>query len=512
MAQERAKSSLDLLEEATYLLRSAPAAAVAAYYTGTLPFLLAFLFFWADMSRDAFAYERSAPAAFGVAVLFVWMSAWQGVFAQSLRSVLTGNRPASFWRLAFVQATLQPTKFVILPVAALITIPLGSVFAFYQNLTAISYEGAGTRELIGAARRQAGLWPAQNWGALGLIALLAIVVCANIGVLLFLIPQLLKSYLGIQTELARNQLLALNTTFLAITAALTYAIVDPLVKAVYVLRCFYGESLGTGEDLKAQLKSIAAQIALALIILSSAALHAQPAAKDMDRAIDGVLKRPEFSWRLPHRAQAAPVQNWMTRSLDTVGKKLDEWSSEFAKWLQERFRPNGSPHPDKQPLPALRLWFYVLLGVAILIFLVLFWRAFQRRSRSTATAQPVVIALPDLASDTTRADQLPPDEWLRTARECVARNELRLAVRALFLANLAYLGGNSLIAIDRGKSNNDYARELRRRARSKPEILPVFNDTVAVFERSWYGMYDVTAEQVTRVEDNLAATRTRVEQ
>ncbi len=85
-------------------------------------------------------------------------------------------------------------------------------------------------------------------------------------------------------------------------------------------------------------------------------------------------------------------------------------------------------------------------------------------------------------------------------------------MRALFLANLAYLGGNSLIAIDRGKSNDDYARELRRRTRSKPEILPVFNDTVTVFERSWYGMYDVTAELVTRVEDNLAATRARVEQ
>ncbi len=392
MARERGKSTLDLLEDATYLLRSAPAGALAAYYTGTLPFLLAFLFFWADMSRDEFAYERSAPAAFGIAVLFVWMSAWQAVFAQSLRSVLTGNRQASFWRLAFVQATLQPTKFIILPVAALITIPLGPAFAFYQNLTAISYEGASTGELIASARRQAALWPAQNWGALGLIALLSIVVCANIGVLLFLIPQLLKSYLGIQTELARNQLLALNTTFLAITAALTYAIVDPLVKGVYVLRCFYGESLATGEDLKAQLKSIASHVAVTLVILSGFVLYAQPAARDMDRSIDNVLKRPEFSWRLPHRTQTAPVQNWMTRSIDTVGKKLDEWSGEFAKWLQERFRPKGSQDAKKQPLPALRLWFYALLGIAILIFLVLLWRAFQRRSRDTAQAVPATIA------------------------------------------------------------------------------------------------------------------------
>src|ERR1035438_10806097 len=46
-----AKSAIELYEEAVYLLRSAPASALAAYYTGSLPFVLAFLFFWADMSQ-----------------------------------------------------------------------------------------------------------------------------------------------------------------------------------------------------------------------------------------------------------------------------------------------------------------------------------------------------------------------------------------------------------------------------------------------------------------------------
>lgn len=512
MARDRGKSSLDLLEEATYLLRSAPAAAVAAYYAGTLPFLLGFLFFWADMSRDAYAPEQTAPAALGVAALFVWMSAWQAVFAQSLRTVLTGGRPASFRRLAFIQATLQPTKFFILPIAAIVTFPLGSVFAFYQNLMTVPYEDAGLREIMSLARRQSRLWPMQNWGAIGLLVVLAVVIFANIGALLFLIPQLLKSFLGIQTELARSQVMALNSTFLAITVALTYAIVDPLIKSVYVLRCFYGESLATGEDLKVQLKSIAAQILLAVVCLSGLALQAQPPAPEMNRSIDEVLKRSEFAWRLPHRAHTPPAENWLTRALDTAAKKLDEWSDAVAKWLHERFRPKQTKGPGKEPLPALRLWFYVLLGIAILIFLVLFIRIFRRRARLTAQAEPLAVASPDLVSDDTRADQLAPDEWLRTARECIARNELRLAIRALYLANLSYLGGNSLIAIDCGKSNNDYARELRRRARSKPEIVPVFSDTVAVFERSWYGMHDVTAELVARVEENLAATRNRVEQ
>ena len=101
---------------------------------------------------------------------------------------------------------------------------------------------------------------------------------------------------------------------------------------------------------------------------------------------------------------------------------------------------------------------------------------------------------------------------MRTPRECIARNDLRLAVRAMYLANLAYLGGRSLIAIDRTKSNRDYERELRRRASAKPEILPVFSDTVGVYERSWYGMYDVSRELVARIEMNFSSTRARVEQ
>ena len=533
MARERtasggkivAKSSLDLVEEATYLLRRSPAGALAAYCVGTLPFALAFLFFWADMGRNALAYEHCAPAALGIAALFLWMCVWQAVFAQGLRAVLTGTAPAPIRRLALVQATLQPTKLIVLPIAALLTFPLGAVIAWYQSLMAVSYEEArGIRDVSAAARRQAGLWQMHNWAVLGIVGALAVVVFVNIGVLLLLIPQLLKTLFGVETALARGEVLMLNSTFLAITATLTYAIIDPLVKAIYVLRCFYGESLTTGEDLKAQIKAIAAQVAVVVAVmvagLNGSPLHAQQhrpvpqqiSVHDMDRSIDDVLKRPEFAWRLPHRNPSQANKTWMGRMLGDFLDKLDQWSDEFSRWLHERFKPKPTPEPGKEALPALRFWYYGLLGVAILIFVFLFARIFRKRAEATETAEAVTIAVPDLASNETRADQLPPEEWLRTARDCVARNDLRLAVRALFFANLAYLGGRSLIGIDRGKSNADYARELRRRARAKPEILPVFSDTVSVFERSWYGMHDVNADLVERVEANLAKTRADLEQ
>ena len=120
-----------------------------------------------------------------------------------------------------------------------------------------------------------------------------------------------------------------------------------------------------------------------------------------------------------------------------------------------------------------------------------------------ATATPVV----NLETDELQADQHPIDEWLQLARECMARQEWRLALRALYLAGLANLADRSLIAIHRSKSNQDYSRELRRKARSKPELLTLFAQNIGTFERVWYGMYDVDLNTVEQFESNLVRLR-----
>ena len=53
--RRKAKSAIDLLEEAITLLRAAPASALVAYYAGAVPFWLGLLYFVADMSQSAFA-------------------------------------------------------------------------------------------------------------------------------------------------------------------------------------------------------------------------------------------------------------------------------------------------------------------------------------------------------------------------------------------------------------------------------------------------------------------------
>src|SRR5437867_11736419 len=116
-----ADSPLELIEQATHLLRLAPAGTLASYYIGVLPFLLGLLYFWSDMSRGAFAHRHAAEEALGVALLFLWMKTWQAVFAAHLRARLCGETSARWtfrrWlRVALLQTVVQPIGlFLVLP-------------------------------------------------------------------------------------------------------------------------------------------------------------------------------------------------------------------------------------------------------------------------------------------------------------------------------------------------------------------------------------------------------------
>jgi len=103
-------------------------------------------------------------------------------------------------------------------------------------------------------------------------------------------------------------------------------------------------------------------------------------------------------------------------------------------------------------------------------------------------------AVPDLRSENVVADQLPEEGWLRLARELMDAGELRLALRASYLAALAHLGAREFITVARYKSNRDYRGELRRRARARDELITAFDASVRDFERAWYGWHEVTAE------------------
>src|SRR4029079_6232428 len=93
---KRGKPALKLIEEAIHVLRSSPAATLASYYTGAIPFVVGFLYFWTDMSRSPFANRHVAEAALAVTGLFLWMKLCQAFFTQRIQAQVAG-RPMPSW-------------------------------------------------------------------------------------------------------------------------------------------------------------------------------------------------------------------------------------------------------------------------------------------------------------------------------------------------------------------------------------------------------------------------------
>ena len=197
-------------------------------------------------------------------LLFLWMKCWQAVFASALRSRIAGHaaQPWTFrraGRLVLTQMALQPSGLFAVPLASALLLPFPWVFSFYQNLTAA---GGETGDLGGACKTaalQANLRPGQNFLLLGVLLLFAFLVWINTVAAMSLLPSLLRMLFGIDTAFTQAGFHSVfNTTYLACSFALTYFFVDPLIKTVFVLRCFYAQSVRTGDDLKAELARLRA--------------------------------------------------------------------------------------------------------------------------------------------------------------------------------------------------------------------------------------------------------------
>lgn len=536
--------AFELLEEAVHLLRGAPAGVFVAYYAGAVPFVLALLYFWADMSRGALAGGRCAGGALLLAALFVWMKVWQSVFAARLRAELTGGEPPRWTsrRLANVaveHAALQAPALFFTPLLPLVII-VPEAFGFLQSLTVLADgEAGGLRAAVRRAGKQAALWPLQQRTVQAVWLLFGLAVFINVVTFLVFGPVLLKTFLGVETAFTRGgQWSILNTTFFASAVALAWLCLDPLLKTVYVLRCFYGLSLSTGEDLRVDLRRARQApgwlgAGLALLLAFNANVAAQdtaPATKpakeaavqapDLSQSIERTLSQPEFAWRLPRDKVESLEKGWLRQFMeDTVeavknainavvefGVKVYRKVKQFLdRWIKPGKDSEDSGSMDWQS--GVQLLVFVLLAIVACVLAVLLIRAWRQRSKRPVVLAQAVAAAPDLTDENTTADQLPEDDWLKLARELAGRGELRLAVRAMYLASLAHLGRRELVVIARFKSNRDYELELRRRARAWPELQGAFAENVGSFDRAWYGMHEVNADALQRFESNIQRIR-----
>jgi hypothetical protein len=531
------KGAIFILEEAVHLLRKSPLFLFSSYFIGTLPFLLGLFYFWADMSRSADARSYHAPASLGLALLYVWMKFWHVVFAARLRMQISGE-PLPRWSfqrafsLTANQTLIHATAFFILPLAALVFIPFGWCYAFYQNSTVLALaETDDLRTLLKKAWHQARLWPRQNHILLSIIFSFGIVVFINIASAIVLLPHLFEKYAGIESIFTLSGVHIINTTFWVVTIGLTYLCLNPLIKTVYVLRCFYGAALKTGEDLKTELKNLSrsrSAVFIGVLVVALWAAFPLPAAAStvhftsaeaLDHSIDEVMQQREFAWRMPRErpvepaeARKGPIASVVAWVIGYVGKGIDtliKWIDKLIDWLIAVLptveRPGASP--DANWVSSVRIGVIVLLIGLLCALAYILWRSWRRRQ---ATRPQIIAATvestPDLADENTTADDLPADHWLDLARQLTETGSLRLAFRAFYLATLADLAGHELISIEKFKSNRDYEMELLRRAHQKEGLLPAFSSGREIFERVWYGMYQIGRSDL----DHFAALQKKV--
>jgi hypothetical protein len=547
------RSALDLIEESAELLRQLPGRVWLIYFVGTVPWALGLLFFWVDMTTGGWGEHHAEPGAIALALLFLWMKVWHSVFSSRLQDLFAG-RPASAWslsrvlRTSLIQGMIQPPRLFILPVAFVVALPFPWLLAFFENMTAVGNgESAPVRPVLRRAIDLSAMWPLQNHLALGLGLLVAIIVWLNSAIAIIGLPYLVRMLFGIESTFTRGGVsMFVNTTFLATSCLLAYLIIDPLIKAFYGLRCFYGEARTDGRDLMAELnlvrlgKSVASVVLILVglsLPLSTLPLQAQSASNSvpqsvrissgsaanpasLDEALSKTLESRKYRWRMPKPVssdESGSRNSWLRGFFQALGEVIGNIIDSIGKaisWLRRLLggQPTGATDETNSGPPPLReilsVFAYILLGISAVILFVLVWRMRHRfRSHSEVVRAEVLPLKPDLNSEDVMASQLPVDGWLQMYQELMEKGDLRLAMRALYLASLAQLAQREVLTLARFKTNRDYLRELNWRARAFPQLQTAFGENVAAFDRVWYGLYEVTEEGVQHFRSNVERMR-----
>jgi hypothetical protein len=486
-------------------------------------------------------------------------------------------------RAAAIQTVIQPWGILVLPIAFIVMLPFPRAFAFFQNASLMGSGDEGNlRAVVQKSWRQASLWPKQNtlilWLTspflLGVAALfilvlvpisssfnpgasvdillivaalvvipfcpLGMVTALNIATAVLLLPWLLKILFDVETifSVSRNHME--NNTFFAVVCSLTYLCLDPLIKASYCLRCFYGESLQTGEDLKVELRSCARPGSIVTLLLTiflafgpSGKALAQPSvsaisgagasvsARRLDSAIEGVIHHPEYSWRLPRERppEIARRHTALYDFLDSIigilrtgrnyikDRLAKVWN--FIKDILSRIVPSlpKVEKPDSNWTSFSRALIIIPLVCIMAVLVFLGWRAWKDRRTRTVATNVAVKPVPDITREDLEATALPEEDWLNLAGELMGRGELRLALRAVYLATLACLARQELITIAKYKSDREYELELRRRSHTRPHLAGVFAENRVLFECAWYGLREVTPGIMERFLQNQERIR-----
>ncbi len=244
--------------------------------------------------------------------------------------------------------------------------------------------------------------------------------------------------------------------------------------------------------------------------------HEDPPAvdRDLDAAIDEVLARPEYRWRLGPQLrpeQQEQEKTWLTnlvagllQSMSSGLESLRSWLEWFNRWFRDRFSQEPAAGSQSASTGIALSWLLIVVALIVVCsLLALLWLRSRRRARAPELTLQVEQQLAELAEEESEADQVEPQRWRHWALELADAGSLRPAIRAVHLGVLSELARGNLIHLQRCKSNLDYLVELRRRCRSGEEVPLCFADNVGIFEQVWYGRLSATQQLLQAALNNL---------
>ena len=542
--RQKGRSSLQILEEAFHLLRSIDVKYFLILFLGTTTFAGGLLFFIADMSRSGLARETVIPSSIGVTMLYFWMRFCQVKFCEGLwRTINHGSAVSISGTLKFRNLSalllMQAFHMPLMLAGLLFVIPLGWIIATFQNFTVLAFtKDFGRRSfqgLLKSSLRNSHYEWGQNHGILVVLLIVSLFVWLNIVGTCLGLATFGKAFFGIESAFTLSPLAALlNSTFFIGTLLLAYLLISPVMKAVYVLRCFYAESRVTGEDLLSRLASCrairksssrensmrdkASQVFIIAVIfcflpgwVGALSADENPSSHAFESELSEIFKQKKYQWQLSRRVGtelADSEEGWLARRMRELAESTQELLRSIDQWFDQMMEKatrdaagasGGSSSDSLKGFEGLKSTFSLGL-IAVVVGLIL-WLAFllYRKYRDTSGNQKlenIPAEVVDLQSEDIVASQLPEGEWMRLAREQISKGDRRLAIRALFLATLANLGEKGVIMIARFKSNRDYRRELELKLRKKSELRTAFDENTTLFEESWYGWHPVEEETV----------------
>ncbi len=511
-----AANPIRLIEEAIVLLRRQDMRSWSQYLLAAVPFLLTLLLFFRDMSSGYLA-DRCAVESLACTLAFLWASAWKAKFGATLLTSMNGpaasSQQGSFFRALYLQSILQTLKLLVLPFAIVSIFPIAWTTSFFRNATIESgLTNTTLRQAISKSARRAGVNGRANWLALAILIVIFLIAFINVYMLVGLLPLLLRMFTGIESMFTRDLGSLVHFNVLCVVLAITWLIFDALLLSYAVVRCFYTEARSDGRDLLALLRPVAAA-PLIVLTLATPKLEADTISHEkLSIAVKQAAQSSDYDWLRvgQHTSQAADntFAASLNRDLTAVVHAVRSWLRSFRNWVRrllETDKPDVTPEAAFPLSADVRWLLYALAALVLIAALFIVFRSMNKSSEPHLISS-ASIQTPDLNKDQVLASDLPEEEWLRMARECIAQGELRLAVRALYLSNLSHLDSLHFIQIARSKTNSIYERELRLRPHSSAVSVP-FAQSNRNFERAWYGFHQVTPDFVELFQQHVEAIR-----